>query len=264
MALLGRSSGHTAGQLMDGHSTTERQRTHGFQDAKTSRIIEASTNPGDVVLDLFCGCRTAVVAAQMLKRKFVGIDISLFSVETVTYNRLQNEARMLKEEIKILDIPEDFEITKRLAHDDPFAFEIFAVEACHPGMVANKVQRGDKGIDERGMLLHPVKENGKKKQLILAQVKIDPKPEHVDAFANVIRNTKGSVAGVFIALDRKWEGCKKTIAEAEEMFNHEHSAEEFPRLQPLDRRAMVLQDAAFEASPFAGVGKSFGWLAKIW
>ena len=69
----------------------------GFKTQKSlallKRIIQASTNEGDVVLDPFCGCGTAVVAS-MLKRKFVGVDISFYSVETVTCGRLNREARI--------------------------------------------------------------------------------------------------------------------------------------------------------------------------
>ena len=56
--------------------------------ALLERIIEASSNPGDIVLDPFCGCATACVAAEKLGRKWVGIDISLKAVELVNI-RLQ-------------------------------------------------------------------------------------------------------------------------------------------------------------------------------
>ena len=205
--------------------------------ALLKRIIEASTDEGDVVLDPFCGCGTAVVAAHQLKRKFVGIDISLYATETVAWSRLINEAKMPEKEIKIQGIPADFPSAKRLAKDDPFAFEIFAVEACVPGMVANKVQRGDKGIDGKGWLLHPVKENGKKKHLILAQVKAGkPTLSQVRDFANVIRDDEDAVAGVFITVEKigkEGDGTAgmREVAYRQGTFRHEHSMEEFPRLQ---------------------------------
>ena len=200
------------------------------------RIIQASTDEGDVVLDPFCGCGTAVVAAHQLKRKFVGVDISLFAVETVAYNRLLNEAKMPEKDIRVLGIPMDLSQARRLAKDDPFAFEIFAVEACIPGMVANKSQRRDKGIDGKGWLLHPVNENGKKKSLILAQVKAGkPTLSHVRDFAHVIQTAEGAVAGVFITVEKAekghWtDGMREVVAQLG-TFKHEHSMEEFERLQ---------------------------------
>ena len=201
------------------------------------RIIEASTNEGDVVLDPFGGCGTTMVAARQLNRRFVGIDISLYATETVDYNRLINEAKMPEKEIRVTGIPEDLASAKRLAKDDPFAFEIFAVEACIPGMVANKVQRKDRGIDGKGWLLHPVIEKGKKNHLILAQVKAGkPSLSQVRDFANVIQNTAGAVAGVFITLDkigREGDGTEEMRRVAAQLgtFQHEHSMDEFPRLQ---------------------------------
>ena len=100
--------------------------------------------------------------------------------------------------------------------------------------MANKIQRGDKGIDGRGKLLHPVKEKGKKKSMILVQVKAKekPSPADVDAFANVIRNTKGAVAGVFITVERnQWTPRMREIAAQEGTFKAPGSAEEYPRLQ---------------------------------
>ena len=197
------------------------------------RIIEASSNEGDVVLDPFCGCGTAVVAAQMLKRQFIGIDISLFAVETVTCDRLMMDAGIAEEDIKIKGIPHELDAARFLAKEDPFAFETFAVEACHPGMVGNKVQRGDGGVDGKGMLLHPVKEKGEKKKVILAQVKAGkPKPGDVRDFATSIRDTKSAIAGVFITLEKNWWTDEmRAIAYRQGTFKHEHSVNEYPRLQ---------------------------------
>lgn len=196
-----------------------------------------ATNEGDVVLDPFCGCGTAVVAARQLFRKFVGIDISLHAVTAVTYDRLTNEAKMPEKEIRITGIPADRHSAKRLAKDDPFAFERFAVQACHPGLFPNVKQRGDRGIDGRGKLLHPVKENGEKKRLILAQVKAGkPTLSQVRDFANVIKDTEGAVAGVFITVDKigkEGDGTEemRRVAYRQGTFRHEHSMDEFPRLQ---------------------------------
>ena len=197
------------------------------------RIIEASTNEGDVVLDPFCGCGTAVVAAHQLGRKFVGIDISLYATETVAWSRLTNEAKMPEDDIRVMGIPMDLSQARRLAKDDPFAFEIFAVEACVPGMVANKSQRRDKGIDGKGWLLYPVKEKSKKKSLILAQVKAGkPTLSHVRDFANVIDHTEGAIAGVFITVEKgHWTDGMREVADQLGTFKHEHSMEEFERLQ---------------------------------
>ena len=58
--------------------------------ALLERIIKASSKEGDIVLDPFCGCATACVAADKLGRKWVGIDISPEAVELVNM-RLQQD-----------------------------------------------------------------------------------------------------------------------------------------------------------------------------
>ena len=54
------------------------------------RIIEASSNPGDLVLDPFCGCGTTVYAAGRLGRRWVGIDISSFAIDLIREVRLRD------------------------------------------------------------------------------------------------------------------------------------------------------------------------------
>lgn len=70
-------------------STKERM---GYQTQKPlallERLIEASTNEGDLVLDPFCGCATTLEAAQMLNRQWIGIDIAIHAVKRVAAIRL--------------------------------------------------------------------------------------------------------------------------------------------------------------------------------
>ena len=200
--------------------------------ALLKRIIQASSEEGDIVLDPFCGCGTAVVAAQMLKRKFIGVDISLFSVQTVTRDRMI-ETGLEREKVRITGIPEDLASARQLAKEDPFEFETFAVELCHPGFVANKVQRKDGGIDGRGYLLSPVKEDGEEKDLVIVQVKAGkPNIDQVRAFDHKIARMRGAIAGVFITLEKEhWTREMRVVANQAGKFKHPHSATKYPRLQ---------------------------------
>jgi len=76
------------------------------------RVIEASSNKDDMVLDPFCGCATAMVAAQQLQRKWIGIDIEAKSAELVV-ERLSDEAGLFSDFTHRRDIPvrTDIEIT---------------------------------------------------------------------------------------------------------------------------------------------------------
>jgi hypothetical protein len=119
------------------------------------RIIKASSNPNDIVLDAFCGCGTAVVAAQNLGRQWIGIDVSP-SACRVMAKRLRDVCKLREDEnhwlrgkgFVVRDLPWT---EKQLRTIPPFEFENWAVIAL--GGIPNKTQVGDMGIDGR---IYPV------------------------------------------------------------------------------------------------------------
>jgi DNA modification methylase len=117
------------------------------------RIISASSNPNDIILDAFCGCGTALVAAQNLGRQWIGIDISPTACRMMA-KRLRDVCNMKESEPRwkahqpdafvVRDLPWTAEKLRALPH---FEFENWAVIAL--GGIPNKVQVGDMGIDGR-------------------------------------------------------------------------------------------------------------------
>ena len=101
----------------------------GYPTQKTlallERIIKASSNEGDVVLDPFCGCGTTVHAAEKLGRQWVGINISQFSNGLVR-NRLRRHFPKLRNEIEIRGNPISVSDALALAKRDRFEFEKWA------------------------------------------------------------------------------------------------------------------------------------------
>ena len=214
------------------HLNSQAQENLGYPTQKPlkllKRIVKASSNEDDLVLDPFCGCGTAGVAAVNLERQFVGIDVSLTSVETVVYNRLKEHGR----EFEVGGIPEDLASCRRLEKEDAFAFEAFAVERCFPGMQANHKQTADGGVDGHGRLLHSYKGN----DYVFAQVKSskDEKPPTVGKVRDFAMAMKmhDAVAGVFITMRRSdWSDGMQRVANAEGTFRYSDSAVEYPRLQ---------------------------------
>ena len=123
--------------------------------ALLERIISASSNEGDVVLDAFCGCGTALVAAQNLKRQWIGIDVSPTACRVMA-KRLRDVCKLKEGQQAWLDgkgfIVEDLPRSEeQLRKLPPFEFENWAVIAL--GGIPNKVQVGDRGIDGR---IYPV------------------------------------------------------------------------------------------------------------
>jgi DNA modification methylase len=123
--------------------------------ALLERIIQASSNENDIVLDAFCGCGTALVAAQKLKRQWIGIDYSPTACRVMA-KRLKKDCG-LKEDEKLWEIGRGFIVRdlpkteEELRKYPPFEFENWAVVAL--GGIPNKAQVGDFGIDGR---IYPV------------------------------------------------------------------------------------------------------------
>ena len=119
--------------------------------ALLERILQVSSNENDIVLDAFCGCGTALVAAQKLKRQWIGIDISPTACRVMA-KRLRDVCALPESEplwragrgFVVRDLPWTVE---KLRVIPPFEFENWAVIAL--GGIPNKVQVGDMGIDGR-------------------------------------------------------------------------------------------------------------------
>jgi DNA modification methylase len=111
--------------------------------ALLERIISASSNPGDVVLDPFCGCGTAVHAAEKLKRKWIGIDITFPAIQIIN-DRLHYH--LPNAEYEIHGIPTTTEDAKALADVDKFQFEFWAVSLVG-GHSRYGRSTGDHGVD---------------------------------------------------------------------------------------------------------------------
>jgi hypothetical protein len=123
--------------------------------ALLDRIVKASSNPNDIVLDAFCGCGTALVAAQKLRRQWIGIDISPTACRVMA-KRLRDVCGVPENEslwkaqrgFIVRDLPKTEKELRKYPH---FEFENWAVVAL--GGIPNKVQVGDMGIDGR---IYPV------------------------------------------------------------------------------------------------------------
>ena len=85
-------------------------------DALLERIISASSNEEDVVLDPFCGCGTAIVNAERLNRRWIGIDITHLAV-TLIRHRLQDTFKVELKPYEVLGQPQDVASTQALATD---------------------------------------------------------------------------------------------------------------------------------------------------
>jgi DNA modification methylase len=197
--------------------------------ALMERIIQASSNENDIVLDAFCGCGTTLVAAQNLKRQWIGIDISPTACRVMA-KRLRKDCALSEGEelwaigrgFIVRDLPWTIE---KLREIPPFEFENWAVIAL--GGRKNKAQVGDKGIDGR---IFPVSaldnapsasasELQLEERFYAMQVKQKDKTGRpdIDAFETAMRRAKCE-KGFFVSFDY----TSDALREIDRFFREEH------------------------------------------
>lgn len=167
------------------------------------RIIQASSNEGDIVLDPFCGCGTAVVAAEKLKRQWIGIDITHLSISLMKYRLKDSFDLVEKKDYAVIGEPESIGGAKQLAKDDRYQFQWWALSLVQAkplggdGGGREGKKGSDKGIDG---VINFINEKSKTER-VLVQVKSG----HVKS--GDIRDLRGAVErenaaiGVFITLE---------------------------------------------------------------
>jgi len=127
-------------------------------EALLERIIKASSNEGDTVLDAYCGCGTTIAVAEKLNRNWIGIDITYQSISLIMKRLEENIGKKVLENITLSGVPQDFESAIALANkkDDRVRkeFEKWAVLTFSENRaIINDKKGGDGGIDGTAFML---------------------------------------------------------------------------------------------------------------
>ncbi len=118
-------------------------------EALLERIVRASSNEGDVVLDPFCGCGTTVQVAQKLHRRWVGIDITHLAIGLIKNRLVTTFGEDIKKTYDVVGEPTDLEGARQLAEENKFQFQAWALGLVE-ARVADSDRRGaDRGIEEK-------------------------------------------------------------------------------------------------------------------
>ena len=192
--------------------------------ALLERIIEASSNKGDIVLDPFCGCGTAVHAEQKLGRDWIGIDITHLSISLIE-KRMKDAFPGL--EFPVHGTPKDLEGAQNLAERDKYQFQWWACSLVGAQPYQGKKKGADGGTD--GIIFFQDDEQGAKK--IIVSVKGG---EHVNV--SQIRDLKGTIErekaaiGIFVTLN---EPTEPMVKEAVTAGFYESPKGQVPKIQIL-------------------------------
>ena len=202
--------------------------------ALLERIVSASSNPGDVVLDPFCGCGTAVHAAQKLGRQWIGIDITPLATDLIR-RRMEDAFPSLK--VPIEGWPADFAGAKSLADQpDKYHFQDWAVIQAGGRPAGSISKKGaDRGID--GIIPFLDGPAGPKRGIISVKAG-NTNPSHIRDLAGVVAADIDAEFGVFICLN---EPTRAMIQSANEQgtWISQFDGTNYPRIQILSAQDLV-------------------------
>lgn len=171
--------------------------------ALLERIIRASSDEGDVILDPFCGCGTAIAAAQKLNRKWIGIDVTHLAIALMKY-RLKDAFNLVeKKDYVVVGEPESVSGARQLATDDRYQFQWWAVSKIQAKPLGGEggskegKKGSDKGIDG---VINFVDEKEKTQQ-VMVQVKSGHVSSRDIRDLRGVLEREGAPMGVFITLE---------------------------------------------------------------
>jgi site-specific DNA-methyltransferase (adenine-specific) len=213
--------------------------------ALLERIISASSNPGDIVLDPFCGCGTALVASQKLDRQWVGIDVTYLSI-AVMRARLKDSFGL--EDVPVIGQPTEVEGARQLAQspEGRYQFQWWALALVDAKPLGGVEKKGsDRGID--GVLTFTDKNNE------MQSVIVSVKSGHVTS--GMVRDLKGvldrekAAIGLFVTLE---EPTREMLLEASTagQYHSDLWNRDYPRLQVLSIRDLLEESKKPSLPPF--------------
>ena len=194
------------------------------------KIIKASSNEGDVVLDPFCGCGTAVHAAEKLRRKWIGMDITHLAISLIE-KRLNDAFPKIKYEVH--GAPEDWAGAEALARLDKYQFEWWAVSLVDAQPWGGKKKGADKGID--GVIYFTGKDKKTEKAIVSVKGGKNVGVAMIRDLVGVLKR-ENSPIGLFITLT---EPTRDMIKEAAAAGIYDAYGIKCPRVQILTIKELL-------------------------
>ena len=197
-------------------------------EALLERIINASSNAGDVVLDPFCGCGTAIAAAQKSNRRWIGIDVTHLAIGLIKHRLRNTFGDDVTKGYEVIGEPVSAPDAAALATDDPFQFQWWALGLVGARPVEQK-KGADKGIDGR-LYFHDDAAGAKTKQIIFSVKAGKTSVPHVRDLRGVIEREQAEI-GVLLTQQEPTKPMRTEAASAG--FYESPWGTRHPRLQLL-------------------------------
>jgi len=179
-------------------------------EALLERLIHASSNEGDTILDPFCGCGTTIAVAQRLKRNWVGIDITHLAIGLIKHRLQDAFGQNIRKAYRVVGEPVSLTDAETLAKDDRYQFQWWALGLVGARPVEQR-KGADKGIDGR-LYFHDEADTtkAKTKQIIISVKSGHVSVAHVRDLRGVVEREKAQI-GVLISME---EPTKPMLTEA--------------------------------------------------
>lgn len=216
--------------------------------ALLERIINASSNPGDCILDPFCGCGTSIHAAQKLGREWIGIDVTYLAINLI--KRRLRDAFGKELQFQERGQPTDFENAKRLAELDKFQFQQWALSLVD----ARPLKEGDgKGAD-RGVdgLLYFYESKSERAKIIVQVKGGGVKRNDIATLLGDVNNQKAA-AGVLITLEKPTKPMREEVADAGRYTPKLYHNKTYPKIQILTIEGLINGTERIDAPPQVNV-----------
>jgi site-specific DNA-methyltransferase (adenine-specific) len=193
------------------------------------RIIRTSSNEGDLVLDPFCGCGTAVAVAERLKRRWIGIDITHLAIALIKQRLFDTFADELFS-YEVIGEPVDVPSAEALAQQNRHEFERWALGLVYARPAKEKMKGADAGID--GVIHFTDDSRGKYKKIIIQVKSGHVSVSHVRDLKGVMEREK-AVIGALITLKSPTRQMRDEATAARHYEPESLPGQRFPRLQIL-------------------------------
>lgn len=198
-------------------------------EALLERIIQASSNEGDLVLDPFCGCGTTIVVAERLKRRWIGIDITHLAI-TLMKHRLVDAFGEDLSSYEVIGDPKDLASAKALAEENRYQFEWWALGLVDARPAQDKKKGADTGID--GYIYFFADDINKANKVVVQVKSGQVTVSHVRDLKGVLERENASI-GVLITLQDPTKPMLQEAAAAGFYEPKDFPNHRVPRLQIL-------------------------------
>ncbi len=195
------------------------------------RIVKVSSNENDIILDSFCGCGTAIHAAEKLKRRWLGIDITHLAI-TLVEKRLKHAFPDIQFDVE--GTPKDLDSAQNLADRDKYQFQWWACSLVNAQPFQGKKKGADGGID--GLIYFQDERTTPKKIVVSVKGGNNVNVAMVRDLAHVVDREKASI-GIFITMVDPTRPMKEEAVKAG--YYESPIGANFPKIQILTIKGLL-------------------------